>query len=373
MTTLISAATLFTVETASSLLEFGLSLARVAGLPVTTWQPGDPTLSCYKYLAEVLATLESANSEYIKAGFLEDASGDWLTVLAWNVYGVPRTEATYASPTLVLVNQGGMYYEFVPGALTVRCSATQKTFTNTSAGVLDSGVGETCELDFVADEAGSDSTVALNEVDEIVTSLIDVEIDSSTAAAAEDEQSDASLKAQCEATRGALSPNGPADAYEYVVRNPDLTGVTDITRAKTAGDNETLEVTIYVAGPSGPVAGASVDAAQTAVEQWATPLCVTPTVINADTQAVNVTAAYYGDGVTDDTDDTLAAALDELFAATDIGGTIPLSLLISTLHNTLRDSGVTNPAVILSTPSSAVVLAAGTVPVAGTISITQGA
>jgi hypothetical protein len=180
-----------------------------------------------------------------------------------------------------------------------------------------------------------------------------------------DEQSPDDIEEQCNATLGALSPNGPPDAYEYVVRNPELTGVTDITRAATVDDSDTGDVTVYVAGPSGAVAGASVTAAQAAVETWATPLCITPTVVNATGVTVNVTATIAGDDIPGDFEGTIESALGLLFAGLDIGEDVATSLISHTIHDSIPQI----KSVTLTQPAAAVTIDAGEVPVLGTVSI----
>ena len=285
---------LFAVSSAETLLDYGLSVARIAGLPVDTWRAGDPTRVGFKYLAETLATLEGTVAEYIKAGFLSEARGDWLTILAREVYGVERVEATYASTPITVVNSGGGHFELAAGDLIVRNTATDKTYRNDAPIVI--AAGATVTVDVTADEAGTDANAGENEIDEIVApgGLDGVAITASAAAFARYEQSDESLVEQCEATRGALSPNGPADAYEYVARNPELTWVSDVTRAKAVDDSDTGDVLLYVAGPSGAVGGASVSAVDTACRRWARPLALTLTTQSADGVPVDVTAELEG-------------------------------------------------------------------------------
>jgi baseplate J-like protein len=361
----ISVTSLFTAETAEQVLAFGLDIARLVGLPVTSWRSGDPTRSLYKYLATKLALLEGVYSEYIKAGFLSSASGDWLTVLALEVYGVTRTEATYAAGTITLTNSGGGFYAIDPGDLTFKCSATDKTFHNTTSGTLSAGA--TVVFSFEADEAGSASSVALDEIDELVTTLLGVTITTSSAAVANDEQDDVALKVQCQSTLGALSPDGPPDAYEYVVRNPELTGVTEITRAATAHDSTAGTVTVYVASPTGTVTSPSVAAAQDAVEIWATPLCITPTVVSVTTVAVNVTATISGDDIPLDFEDLITTALGAFFSDVPVDGSgVAVSRLIKLIHDTIPE--ITS--VTITIPAANVALAIGQAPITGTVSIT---
>jgi hypothetical protein len=313
---------LFVVESATKLFDKGLEVAVSMGLPVTTWRTGDPTLSTYKYLATILSQLEGVNAEFIKAGFLSSAEGDWLTVLAWEVYGVERVEATFADPDVSIINNGGGQFEFEPGQAIFKNSITNKTYHNTNT-VTFSGVGATATFELEADEEGSDSSVGANEIDEIVSAMDGVAITSSTAGLATDEQSDTALKEQCRASLGALSPNGPGDAYEFVARNPTLTGQTGVTRAKSYG-SPTGAVTLYIAGPSGPVDGAAVNAVQDAVERWATPLTANPTVISAAGATINVTVTLAKKPTMTETEAAVESEVENVivtgFAEVPIGG-----------------------------------------------------
>jgi hypothetical protein len=376
MTTL-SITALFVVEGAAAILERGLQVARVIGLPVDTWRTGDPTRSLYKYLAEKLATLEGTSSEYIKSGFLTacrqaaEASGssEWLKILAYDVYGVAVPEATYASPTVTLTNTGGGLYEEDPLGLTFRATEIDKTYRNVSPFTINPG--ETITIDLIAEEAGSDSSVAANEIDAMVTTLNGVEIVSSTAAVASDEPTPAEIEELCRASTGALSPNGAPDAYEYVVKNSELTGVTDITRAKSNGDTTTGAVTVYVASPSGPVNASSITAAQDAVETWCTPLCVTPTVANAVVSAFALTASVQGTNIPADWETLVETELEALFARLPIGATVATSEIISTIRNSLVGAGAGNVIVTLASPAADTALAASAVPVLSAVTLTE--
>jgi phage-related baseplate assembly protein len=364
--------TLIIVETAAKILEGGLAIAKAMGLPVTTWRTGDPTRSLYKYLATTLASLEGVNAEFIKAGFLSTAEGEWLTVLAWEVYGVPRVEATYADPTVSIVNNGGGNFTFEPGEAIFANSLTDKTYHNNNT-VTFSGLGATATFELEADEAGSDSTAGLNEIDLIITSMLGVAITGSTVGIATDEQSDEALKEQCRASLGALSPNGPHDAYEYVARNSTLTGQTGVTRAKSLG-SPTGAVTVYIAGPSGPVDGAAVTAVQDAVERWSTPLTANPTVISAAAFNTAATVTISKKPALTQTDDEIESEIESAivttFAEVPIGGTdttVADSILQTAIHNRFPD--LLYSVDVEFTP--ALVLASDEVPVLTTLTVVQ--
>lgn len=365
---MIAVSALIAVRTAAQFLDAGLSVARALGLPVETWRAGDPTRALFKYLAEVLAVLDPVVAEYVRSGFLSEARGEWLTVLASELYGVERIGATPSTPSITLTNGGGGFYPLDVGDLIVKSSISDATFRSTTGGTLSPGA--TVTFDLVADVAGSESTVSTDEIDEIVTPLLGVAINGSTAAIGTDEQDDDALKTQCRSTLGALSPNGPPDAYEFVARNPDLTGRLDVTRARSIDDSDTGDVIVYVAGADGAVAGDAITDAQAAIERWATPLCVIPEVRNATEVNVNVTATVEGDDLPPDVEARVAVRLEAFLAALPISDgddVIARSLIVAEIHRALPEAF----RVTLTAPVADVTLALGSVATLGAVSVTE--
>lgn len=364
-------AELFTVKTAVDFFNQVLDVAASVGLVTTTWRVGDPTLTSFTGLARMVATGDQQRVELAKAGFLSASSGDWLTLGAKDVYNVDRVESTPATSTLELLNTGGGFYDRAAGSAVFKSTLSGKTYRSVSALSLH-GVGATASVDVIAEESGSASNAGPNEIDSIVTSMLGVEITSSTVAVGVDQQEDEPVREQCRASRGALSPNGPGDAYEYVVRNPALTGVADITRASSDGDNANFTVTIYVAGTTGPVAGASVTAAQAAVERWATPLCATPTVVNASALTVNVTCSAHGDSpLPSDAQAKVAAAELALFRAFPIATGAGYDIDPTTITTAIRNAVPQIATLPAYSPATLVHVAAGQVPVLGTVTLTE--
>lgn len=379
---------LFTAETATRIFNVGLDLAKIVGLPVTSWRTGDPTKALYKYVATKLASVDLTVANLARSAVLSvltqaAAAGDagalaWLKVVALEQFGIEAQEATFAASAagfgVTLTNGGGGNYPIDPGDLTFKSSSTGKTYHNTTGGTLAPGPGTTILLEFVADEAGSDSTVAPDEIDEMVTTRLGVTITASAAAVGLDEESPDSIYQQCKDSLGALSPNGPLDAYRYVARNSDLTGITSVTRAE-AIDNEDGTVTIYIANASGSATGDEVTAVQSAIDTWATPNCVTAIVESAVGVTINTvaTVAYGGSLSDEDLETAIANKISTELAALRIGG----ALLVGGDKGVARDliiaairsvTGVT--AVSLVTPAADTLLDLDEVSVPGTCAIT---
>lgn len=374
-------ANLLIKETKAALYQKALDVAVTVGLPVTSWQPGDPTRSQYHYLSEVLSTLELVVAEYIAAGFLDYATGSWLTILAKQVYNVDRTEATFASTTVVLTNGGGGLYVLAAGDVTFKNTSTQKTYRNTTGGTLASGPGTTLTVTVVADESGSASSAAALAIDDLVTTLLGVTCSNATAATGLDEETDASLRQRCRDKLGSLSPNGPKDAYNYVAKNSTLTGTTGITRTRSVGNTTTGVTTLYLAGPSGAVSAGDRTLVETAIAKWATPLTITPTVVSATNEPPAGLAITYEiwlytsvGKTTAQVTDAILAALAAMFLLQPIGGNVVSG--VGAIHKSLIESTIRGVfplhcfRVIVTVPSGDTTLTIGQVAALGTITVT---
>jgi hypothetical protein len=376
---------LVTVETKQAIYARAISVATGLGLPVSSWSAGDETRSQYWVQAEELASYESIVAGYAAAGFLDYAAADadlydWLVLLAYQVYGYTADEATYATTTVTLTNSLGGYFEPGAGDLTFKSSTSGKTYHNTSGGILASGPGTTLDVTVEADEAGSASSAAATEIDTLVTTMNGVTCSNAAAATGTDAESAESIVAGCRAKLGSLSPNGPADAYDYVACNATLTTTTAVTRSRTYDDSATGDVTVYLAGPSGAVAAGDVTLVTAAIGTWATPLCVTTTVASASnkTQAITYELWLY-DSVgltTAEVETAVSVALAALFLARPIGGDIKASVGSGFLYHSMIEGvfrhvfGAHFVDVAVTAPAADVAIAANEVPVLGAITVT---
>lgn len=388
----VSLASLVIQETKEAIYRYGLSIAEAVGLPVTAWQAGDPSRSLFHLESELLATLESVVVGFIGSGFLDFAaarakaepsdprSSLWLKVIAEQVFNVEVPEATRATTTVVLTNNGGGLYDDIDvGSITVKNSSTGKTYRNTTVGTLASGPGTTLSLTFEADDLGSESSAGPDEIDELVTGMLGVTCSNPLAAVGIDEQDPDTTVQQCRDKLGSLSPNGPKEANSYVARNADLTGTNAVTRVRVYGDTETGDVTVYLAGPSGGVAEADRALVEDAIVLWATPICNTPTVLAASNVPIAVTYEAWVYKSSNRTADELAeeieSALETMFANRPIGGDIIPPSLTGILSHSMIESTIRGVSpqifkVVLSSPSSDTSIANGQVATLSTVTPT---
>lgn len=372
---------LLVLESKESIYEGMLDVARALGLPVSSWQAGDPTRSQLLAEAEALAARDANEVGYIKSGFLDDATGMWLKVVAYQFFGITVPEATFASTEVVLTNGGGGFYpDIEPGDLTFKNSTTGKTYTNTTGGTLASGPGTTLTVTVVADERGSDSSASAGEIDEMVTAYLGVTCTNPTAAIGVDEQDEEVTRQQCRERVGRTSPNGPKDAYSDVARDTTLTGLSYAPRVRTYGDSDTGIVTVYLANASGGVPEADRAAVELAILEHATPLCITPSVLACTAVPVAVTYTLWiykrANKTTAEIAEAVEEALEQMVARQPIGGDIipPAStgsLYRSLIESTIRETFAGDAfRVSVATPSSDIALTNGQVATLGTVTAT---
>ncbi len=323
---MISARTFFAKATRDEFLAKALELAKLVGLPVTSWRTGDPTHTIVYHQAEHMASVDELASDMAAASHLRGGGpSNWLTIRASDTFNVDRGEATTATPSVTLDNTGGGLYEIAPGGLICSASSTNKTYANQSTVTIEplqTGVVVSLE----AQEEGSGSSVLADDVDTINSpTLTGVSIVSSTASTATDEQTDEALIQACTDSNALLTQSGPSDVYSAVVRDESRTGLAGITRSFTDGDYTDGTCIVYAAYDAAVPSAGDVAAMQKAVDLWAAPIGFHPTVV-AGTQidlAIQCEANPLPGGavLTEDEKTALETAVGEYLVSVQMGGT----------------------------------------------------
>ena len=292
-------------------------------VPTTSWKPGAVVRTMIVGVSAVFAAFTELMSSIAASGFLELSEGEWLTLVAWYVYGVERLPATSATGELLVSNSSGNIYLLDPGDLIVRNTTTGATFRNTQAITISAGVSN-LSVTVLADVAGSLSNSAAASLTELVVPLLGVTCSNPTAMYGQDEEKDPALRIRCAEKLGALSPMGPWDAYNYAIRNATIDGrnlgITQIAVVPDGYGN----VTCYVAKPGGTVTDEELDAANDAVQRLAAPQAVTAIVVRATGVPIAVTYevyAYQTGGLLEaDVVNVVQAALDTFIQSQPVGG-----------------------------------------------------
>lgn len=280
-------------------------LARI-GVSTTAWKPGSVVRTMIVATSAILAAFSQSMAQIARSGFLELASDDWLSIVAWYVYGIERREAQFATGLLTVTNTGGGLYTFDIGDLIVRNSTTGATYRNTEAFSLtavSSPPGNVASVSISASEAGSGSNAEPASISQLVTTFLGVTCTNANAIYGADAEIDSELRARCSETLGALSPMGPWDAYSSALRNatdPDGRNL-GISRVSLLPDGFG-RIDVYVATSTGIVPPADIAYAQEAVQLNAEPQAVTATVHSATGVSIGIACdvwVYNTSGLTD--------------------------------------------------------------------------
>ena len=270
-----------------------MTALQAAGVPSNTWRVGGPMRTLMRIIAASIVAMWTVCIAMISGGFLETASGNWLTFLAYYVYGVIRVAATQAQGTITLVNAAGGVFDADPGKLILQNPTTKKTYVNVAT--IHLGANATLTgVAVIAQETGSASTTANGTVLGFVTPWSQVTATATTDIVGLDAQSDDDLKSTCMSKLGALSMLGPRDAYAYAIRTANDNGVpVNINRKSITRTSSTGTVGVVCASPSGAPSPGDLTAVATNIEAIARPDTVTVTTTGASVVASAQTITVY--------------------------------------------------------------------------------
>lgn len=257
-----------------------------AGIPADKWRRGGVGRSIIYAVAASYVVLATLVTFIAQSGFLDTATGDFLTLLAYYVYGVKRVVATNASGVVQISNSSGSIYDLNPGELVVINGVTKKSYVNTA--IIHIGAGAVnVDVDVEATEQGVASNATIGQINTMGVSLDGLTVANALPVLGVDAWVDATLRAACLAKLGALSMLGPRGAYQYAIRTATLTDGTpvNVNRLSISPSSSTGIVTIYLASPSGPVTTDDLTAVKANIEAIARPDTVTVNSFNTTTVA----------------------------------------------------------------------------------------
>ena len=301
------------------------------GTSTTAWEPGAVARTIIAGVSIVLAAMSVLIALIAKSGFLSLSEGDWLTVVAREIYSTTRIEAVFATGTVTIDNASGNVYSIAAGDLILLNTTTGATYRNTATvniGSAETGVSAAVQ----ADQHGSAGTAAAGQIDDLVTAYLGLSVTNEAAIIGTDAESDPALVERAQEQVGSLSPNGPGDAYSYFAKGAVRDGTSvGVTRVKATPDGNG-SVDVLVATAVGAVTGdwddpdTDLGAVHLAMELNAVPLGVTLSTASATATTVNVVAELWIDERLADDDDAITASvmarLTTLMATTPIGGVV---------------------------------------------------
>lgn len=269
-----------------------LGILETLELPVASWGKGAVIRTLVTLFSTAVSPLTAIQAAIASSGFLDWAEGDMLSLLAEQVYGVTRPTGTFAPGFLTLNNAQGGNYPQDPRTFTIYNPATKKRYWNTAAftlGPLETGL----VIPIVAIDVGSSSTSAAGTITALETTLLGVTCTNAAAVIGTDAMSDPELRELCRLQIAMASPNGPADAYDFVCRNSLLNGGVVVNRTRPKPDSDTGAWTTYVAGPSGAIGAPDIALLQNAVDRLCTPMGFDMTVVSATPVTLAVSGFVY--------------------------------------------------------------------------------
>lgn len=294
------------------------------GIPARSWRKGIALSVILRVFAILYAALSVIIAGFAASGFLDYASGGWLTLLARYVYGVTRPSATYAVGKVLFTNNGGGVHTDAAGTVVLEWIAGKKTYVTTEDLNLTS-IGQTQLVSVIAVEIGAASSAGPGQIT-LQTDLLQVTATNPESVVGSDELADDPTRQLCRDKTAALSLLGPRGAYAYAVQVATRTDGSrvDVNRWVVVPNTDTGVVTVYVASPSGTPLPTDLDFIRDSVELWARPDSVTAIVVGVSTAAFAKTMTVWATATTgvaaSDIQALVLSALTNMVSVYRIGG-----------------------------------------------------
>lgn len=230
-------AVLVTPSAASDVLALQLQIATSLGLPITSWQPLDPSRTILQINANIAAQYSANVSLIAQGGYasyaaaMVDQNGNpittWMDLIGTQNYNLPRYPATSAAGTVPVTNTGGAYTWSPASPLHFQNPTTGATYTTTGSGTIP-GPG-TAQIAVQADAAwvGAIGTSAAGTVLAMLTPLAGVTVNALSASmVGTNAETNAHYLSRCISKLAATSPAGASQAYVYVAESLPVFGTT---------------------------------------------------------------------------------------------------------------------------------------------------
>lgn len=228
------------------------------GLPTTSWPDDGAIAILIRAIATIYAIVyNTLIIVAIRGGFLDYATGGWLTLLARNCFQTERNPATFATGLVTFTNTAlGNYVINAGDTITVRNPSTGATYKADGPFTIP-GVGSLANVPIRADVAGTGSNSAATTISVLVDALPGVTCSNPAAVLGQDEELDEPLRERARLSAAATSPAGAPDAYRYVATSKVFRvdgSRVDVTKVSVVEDETGGTVTVYYGSPTGPTA-----------------------------------------------------------------------------------------------------------------------
>jgi len=278
---------LVTPSSAADILSLELTTAQNLGLPITSWQPLDPSRTIFQINGQVASFYSSTVALIAQGGYLSyaatmvDAYGNpitgWMDLVGQNQYNVTRVPPTSAAGPVSVTNATGTSYAYSPSSpLQFQNASTGATYTSTGTGTVSPSTSSTVQVQADQNWIGQPGTSGSGVVLVLLTPLAGVTVNALTASlVGSNAELNANYLTRCQSKLASLSPNGGKGAYVYVAESIPVFGsvlptgatflaptstqpygvTTAVTRTTVALNTGSGIVTAYVANANGAVPG----------------------------------------------------------------------------------------------------------------------
>lgn len=279
---------LLTAKTREEMITLVLAELQSRGFPTTNWLVGGAIRTLVEIFCKLLEDFSKLLVIVTKGGLLEEATGDWLTLLARSNFNTLRKEATFAEWDVTLACSAGAGPYTIVASQLWATTAAGRLFQNITGGVL--ATSGTLTLRFKAENPGS--LFNSGPINALKTTLPGVTVQSSTLVeSAADQETDPQLRERAALQWTLLALGATEATYKKFALDADV----DVRRAR-AKEHTPIpgQVTVWIARQDGPATGPAPGTDQATVQAYLIDpirkvLCVTPVVELAVANNVIVT------------------------------------------------------------------------------------
>lgn len=278
--------------TPANALALLLNYLTISGLPATAWQEKSVPRTLLEGESVAYADAMNLVAAIANGNILDLSEGEWLTLLAANVYQLTRKPAIFARGTATITNNSGSAFAQPAGSLLA--ASTQST---TSFRILDAitlANGSSVVVTAQAEEAGLGGNVAVNTIASLLTPYPGISINNPGTAnvwltqIGTREESDESLRIRCKARWPGRGGGKTVLAYEGMALE-----IEQVRQARVfpsaPGDGKAI---IVIAGDTNPLDNSVVLQAEALILPRAS-LCALVDVQAASAVNLSVVATAY--------------------------------------------------------------------------------
>jgi hypothetical protein len=210
------------------------TIASTIGLSTTSWLTGGITRTILALLSVALNAADNIVSIDLQGGFLDWAAAvtpdpatvsaqnwtpGWLDELALSRYNQQRQLATYAPVTMQITSTNASPFTYAPGTYHVANPSSGATYSNINSLTILAGSPSSptpTTASFQCDQLGPIGTAAPGQINVALTAIPGVSVTNPGIAVGANNQTNASLVAQCRASLPSLSSNPPKVVYQFL-------------------------------------------------------------------------------------------------------------------------------------------------------------